>query len=156
MLQYEKLKEKAMGLFNFFKREDSLISNLKKHHRELFKIYEKILKLLHNKKIDKIPERLEQFNYKFKQHIMYEENFFYTKLHHMYRNDEEKQFYILSKKEEMKNIAKAIEKFIKKYTNVEMIRQEINLFEKELIKFGEILKKRISFEENVLYLMYKS
>jgi len=145
-----------MGLFDFFKKEDSLIANLKKHHRELFKIYEKIIKLLNGKKIEKIPQTLELFYYKFKQHIIYEENFFYTKLHHMYMHDEEKQFYILSKKDEMKRIVRGVEKFIKKYSNIELLKKELKEFEEELLKIGEVLKKRINFEENELYLMYKS
>ncbi len=144
-----------MWFGNFFKREDPLIAALKKHHKELFKIYLKIAVLVNKNKLEKIPPKLNDFYYKYKQHIIYEDNYFYAKLNELYKDDVEKKIFIRNKRDEMGAITKTVENFIKEYSNIEKIRDNLGMFKAEFQKIGAVLKSRVDFEESELYLLYK-
>ena len=144
-----------MWFGNFFKKEDPLIAALKKHHKELFRIYLKIAVLVNKNKLDKIPPKLNVFYYKYKQHIIYEDNYFYAKLNEIYKNDMEKKVFIRNKREEMDVITKAVESFIRAYPDVNHIRDNLGAFRQEFQKIGAALKNRVDFEENELYVLYK-
>ncbi|QCI27465.1 hemerythrin domain-containing protein [Caminibacter pacificus] len=144
-----------MWFGNFFKKEDPLITALKKHHKELFKIYLKIAVLVNKNKFDKIPSKLNDFYYKYKQHIIYEDNYFYAKLNEMYKNDTDKKIFIRNKREDMDKITVDVEKFIKDYTTIEKIRDNLGAFKREFQRIGAVLKSRVDFEESELYVLYK-
>jgi len=148
-----------MGVFSnltaFMKNEHPLIADLKTHHKELFKIFDKIHTYAHKGKIDKIPDKLKEFYYKYKKHVLYEEQYFYNKLQKLYHNNNETKFLLELKKAEMQKITRAVEKFITKFSHIDIIAKDIELFKKELMHIGEVLKKRIEYEEKELFLLYK-
>jgi len=144
-----------MWLKRLFNKEPELIKSLKRHHRELFKIYEKIESLVNKRKIEKIPELLEKFYLRYKQHILYEDNYFYAKLRELYDNEIETRIFIRSKRREMDSITERLINFIEKYKHKNEIVNNFEDFQREFYHIGEILKERIDFEENELYLLYK-
>ncbi len=144
-----------MWLKRFFSKEPELIRSLKRHHRELFKIYEKINDLVNKNKIEKIPEFLEKFYYRYKQHILYEDNYFYAKLRELYDDDIEVRLFIRSKRREMDSITNVLVNFIEKYDTSDKIAANYDEFKSEFYHLGDVLNERIEFEESELYLLYK-
>jgi len=144
-----------MWIKRFFAKEPELIKNLKKHHRDLVRIYSKINDNVNKDKIDKIPALLEKFYYRYKQHVLYEDNYFYAKIKHSYDNDIDKRILIRSKRREMDSITKFLIDFIEKYQNVENIKENYDYFKTEFYHLGDVLRERIDYEEKELYLLYK-
>jgi len=144
-----------MWLKRLFNKEPELIKSLKRHHRELFKLYSKINDQVNKENIAKLPELLERFYYRYKQHILYEDNYFYAKLRELYDEDIDKRLFIRTKRREMDSITNVLLNFIENYRSPEVIRENFDEFKSEFYHIGDVLKKRIDFEENELYLLYK-
>jgi hemerythrin-like domain-containing protein len=132
--------------------ENKLITELKDDHEKIFTIFMKIEKNFQKNNLKKIPELLKKFHYEYKLHIVYEDNYFYTYLKNKYNNDKPVLNFIDEKQKEMAVITRAINNFIKKYDNIEKINT--STFKKDLKKLGNMLYKRISFEESKLYTLY--
>jgi len=143
-----------MGLFDWIFGKKSVVDSLKNEHKKIISIYSKIVKLMEKEKFDRLPKHLKEFYYTYSRHILYEDNYFYSKLRKIYSHDKNKQLFIKLKREEMDEITKFIEKFINKFKTHHDIRENFEEFKKEIQVIGEVLSARVKFEESELYPLY--
>ncbi|WP_456480541.1 hemerythrin domain-containing protein [Nautilia sp.] len=132
--------------------EKKLIQELKKEHRKLFAIFNKIEKNLEKGKYGNVLNALKKFHYEYRLHIIYEDNYFYTYVKNKYKHDGSILNFINRKHQEMEQISRSIASFIKRFDNVNEIKTE--RFKKELQQLSKALKSRIEFEEQELYTLY--
>jgi hypothetical protein len=87
-------------------------------------------------------------------HINFEDSLLYSYLNDKYRYSDEKMTFITNASKEMQNISEVALKFINECSNPELYIQYRDKFKKELEIIGDILVKRIEFEEDRLYPLY--
>ena len=144
------------SLFSIFSKESKskLIKDLENEHKVLLKMYENIEKTLADKDLDKVIKLLSEFFYKYKKHVLMEDNYLYAKLLKKYEGYESIVNFIKETKDELDLITQMLEKFLLVYSSKEIIEQKINEFTHDFIKLGKALKERIEFEESKLYVLY--
>ena len=133
----------------------SLIYQLKNDHKKLFNIYSELYNLfINNDKHEIVVEKLIQLKVMLDMHIGFEDSLLYSYLNTKYRNLNNKLSFINSAKKEMENIIKVALKFIDDCSNPELYNEHKDRFKKELELIGDILVKRVEFEEDRLYPLY--
>ena len=142
-------KFKSFFIQEEFLYQDKLIRQLHKEHQNLFTIY---LKLNEEKNPKKRLKLFKKFYYEYHLHILKEDKQLYTFLLSKYTFVPKIYEKIKKKSEEMKEITNFIEKMAEKYSNIELI--DTDEFQKTLDKVGEVLTKRVEFEEKELYFYY--
>ncbi len=134
----------------------SLICQLKKDHKKLFNIYNELYNLfISNSDHKDIENVLNQLKTMLLIHINFEDSLLYSYLHGRYRHSSNKISFIDNASEEMQNISKVALKFISECSNPELYSKNKDKFQKELEIIGDILVKRIEFEEDRLYPLYE-
>ncbi len=134
----------------------SLIYQLKNDHKKLFNIYSELYNLfINNEKHEIIVEKLTQLKVLLHMHIGFEDTLLYSYLNGRYRNMSSKLSFINGAKQEMENIIEVALKFIDDCSNLELYNRHKDRFKKELELIGDILIKRVEFEEDRLYPLYK-
>ena len=140
----------------FFRKNSqvSLIKDLEKEHKELVKLYQQIETKFNKRNIEDVIKLLNKFFYKYKKHVLFEDNYLYDKLIKKYDGYESILNFINETKEEMNKITKMLEKFLLIYSTKETIKNKKNEFFHDYKKLGKALKERIEFEETKLYVLY--
>ena len=144
-----------MWIFKWFFKEKGVVEILKEDHKKIVDLYLKISKFIERGQTDKLPKLLKEFYYLYSKHILYEDNYFFSRLNTIYKDDKDKKTFINSKREEMDEITKFIEKFMSRFKTVEEISSNFDSFKKEFQIIGEVLSSRVAFEESDLYPLYK-
>jgi len=129
--------------------QNTLIEELHKEHQNLFNIF---LKLNEEKNPKKRLKLFKKFYYEYQLHILKEDKQLYTFLLNKYRLIPETFNKIKEKEQEMQEFTLFIEEMAKKYLTSSAIESEE--FQKDLKTVGEVLTKRIEFEETELYSYY--
>lgn len=133
----------------------SLIYQLKNDHKRLLNIYSELYNIfLNSEKHEIVVEKLIQLKVMLEMHINFEDSILYSYLNSKYKNFDDKLSFIKGAKKEMENIIRVAIKFIDNCSNSELYNKNRNRFQKELKLIGEILMKRIEFEEERLYSLY--
>ncbi len=133
----------------------SLIHQLKDDHKKLFTIYNELYNLfINNEKHEIVVEKLIQLKVMLDMHIDFEDSLLYSYLNNKYRNINNKLSFINDAQKEMENIIKVALKFIDDCSNSELYNKHRDKFKKELELIGDILVKRVEFEEDRLYPLY--
>ncbi len=133
----------------------SLIYQLKNDHKKLFNIYSELYNLfINDDKHDIVVEKLIQLKVMLDMHISFEDTLLYSYLNSKYRNINDKLSFINNAQKEMENIIKVALKFIDDCSNSELYNEHRDRFKKELKLIGDILVKRVEFEEDRLYPLY--
>ncbi len=133
----------------------SLIYQLKNDHKKLFNIYSELYNLfINDDNHDIVVEKLIQLKVMLDMHISFEDTLLYSYLNSKYRNINDKLSFINNAQKEMENIIKVALKFIDDCSNSELYNEHRDRFKKELKLIGDILVKRVEFEEDRLYPLY--
>jgi len=150
MLMYKlRFKFKSMFIKETKLYQNELINNLHKEHQTLFNIYLQLNDEKNNKKRLKL---FKKFYYEYHLHILKEDKQLYTFLLNKYTFVPETFNKIKEKEKEMQEITAFIEGMAKKYSTLSAIESED--FQKDLNTVGEVLTKRVEFEEKELYAYY--
>ena len=142
-------KVKSLFIQEEFLYKNKLIKQLHKEHQNLFNIY---LKLNDEKNPKKRLKLFKKFYYEYNLHVLKEDKQLYTFLLNKYTFIPEIYEKIKNKSDEMKEITKFIEEIAKKYSDIESI--DTDEFQHTLDIIGEVLTKRVEFEEKELYFHY--
>jgi len=133
----------------------SLIYQLKNDHKKLFSIYNEIYNLFaSNSDHKEIEDKLNQLKVMLIIHINFEDSLLYSYLHGIYSDNSDKILFIDNASKEMQNISKVALDFISECSNYELYNEHKDKFKNELEIIGDILVKRIEFEEDRLYPLY--
>jgi len=129
-----------------------LIDELKKEHNVLISLYSQIESNLQEKNYSKVLKLLKDFHKEFKEHIEFEDEYFYSYVKLKYRFVLKELQLIEQKQQEMQKISTILNKFMEDYNSVEAIKQE--RFKEDLNMIANALTNRIEFEETKLYSYY--
>jgi|GEM_PF-4695990 len=133
-----------------------LIGQLKSDHKKIFKLSKDIYSLFHKKdSFEEIREKLDILKSMLIMHLNFEDAILYPYLIDRYRLDGEKLSFIQKSSRGMENLSEISLKFIEECSNEELYRKHKDRFKKELKDIGELLLKRVKFEEEKLYPLYK-
>jgi regulator of sigma D len=133
----------------------SLINQLKNDHKKLFDIYNKLYDMfISNSNHKEINNKLHQLEVMLNIHINFEDTLLYAYLNNRYENDSDKLNFITNTDKEMKSISLVALNFINKCSNPKLYNKHKDKFKEELKIIGDILVKRVEFEENKLYPLY--
>ena len=133
----------------------SLIGQLENDHRKIMDIYEEIKAHFHEDANHlKIKEKLHKLKTMLQMHIDFEDSLLYPYLSSGYRNDGENMTFIEKANAEMLELASNAFKFISDCTDEMLFAQNREKFKEDFSAIGEILSKRIEFEETSLYPLY--
>ncbi len=141
------LRQKKNNLY-----QDKLIIRLNKEHRHLVSLALRIEEAVKNNDLKLFKSLLRKFEKELELHLLYEDTNLYEHLNSKYRFFDEVKNLISKKQNEMKDIASCVSSFIERYKKSENLEN----FLKEFSNIKEILLKRIEFEENILYDIYKN
>ncbi len=134
----------------------SLIYQLKNDHKKLFNIYNELYNsFTSNRNHKEIEDILTQLKIMLVMHINFEDSLLYSYLHGRYRHSNDKIEFIDNASKEMQGISKVALKFIQDCSDPELYSKHKDKFKKELELIGDILVKRIEFEEDRLYPLYE-
>jgi regulator of sigma D len=132
----------------------SLICQLKSDHKRLFNIYNELYNSFTSNSDHKIIEdKLNQLKIMLIIHINFEDALLYSYLKGRYK-DSSKISFIDNSNQEMGSISEVALNFIKECSNPELYHKHKERFQQELEIIGDILVKRVEFEEDRLYPLY--
>jgi len=129
--------------------QDELIDKLHKEHEKLFEIVGKMDEAVEKKNVKKLKKLINTFKQELELHVLYEDTNLYEHLYLRYHYYPEIREEIEKKHNEIKDIAVAVEDFINSHKEL-----NIDKFEEEFETIKEVLVKRVSFEEEILYDIY--
>jgi iron-sulfur cluster repair protein YtfE (RIC family) len=153
-------KGMKMGAFSFvksifgYKKTPKLVKNLKKEHQKLLELYQKMETHIASEEFSKLLKTLNQFYYKYKKHVLFEDNFLYSKLFNKFEGYDSVIKFLEDTRKELSSLSISLERFLKTYETEEEIKEKFNTFAKDFRTLGEMLRKRIEFEENKLFILY--
>ncbi len=129
--------------------QDELIDKLHREHEKLFEVVGKMDEAANNKDYKKLKKLINTFKQELELHVLYEDTNLYEHLYVRYHYYPKVKEEIQKKHNEIKDIAVAVEDFINNH-------QELNIdeFKEEFKIIKEVLVKRVSFEEEILYDIY--
>jgi len=130
--------------------QSELIEKLNKEHQTLFNIVISMEEAINKKDIKKIKKLVDSFKKELELHLLYEDTNLYEHLYNRYYYYENVRDVIQDKHNEMKDIAKAVQGFIETHQNLD----DLEAFNKDFQVVKDVLVKRVSFEEEVLYDIY--
>jgi len=132
-----------------------LIILLKRDHKRLFEIYGNIKNIFENgESYDKVINKLDELKAVLSMHIEFENSQLYSYLESIYKEDKIKLAFLYKADREMGDIVNIALKFIDKFSKLEILIKDREQFKKGLEEIGEVLVKRVEFEENRLYPLY--
>jgi len=132
--------------------QDELIEKLNKEHTKLFEIVTQMDEHIQNENLKQIKKLISKFKKELELHLLYEDTNLYEHLYLRYQYYPEIKNEINAKHEEMKNIAKAVHNFIETHYDFADFHQ----FKTDFENVKNVLVKRVSFEEDVLYDIYNN
>jgi regulator of sigma D len=136
--------------------DPSLIDTLKKDHSKLVTIYSNMWKEGFEKRdYKKLASLIAEFKAGFQSHLLKENVKFYVYLEQSLAGDLHTLQVVKDFRTDMNDIANAVIQFCKKYSHQAFTTEMEQEFERDYIKVGEVLTRRVSMEENELYLLYQ-
>jgi len=136
-------------LFGTKRQNDALINTLKKDHKDLVNIYVSINKAMEKNDFHKAQTELKKFVHEYNKHILLEDTQLYIALEEKYQDKKQVLKTIRTIAKDMNGITRTISFFEKKYQHINSNNKEE--FLKEFHNIGEVLTKRVEFEEERLY-----
>jgi len=136
-------------LFGTKKQNNALIDTLKGDHKNLVNIYTKIHKAVEKNNFAQAQSELKNFVHEYNKHILLEDTQLYIALEEKYKDKKQILKTIRSIGKDMNDITRTITFFEKKYKIINNSNKEE--FLAELDNIGEVLVKRVEFEEERLY-----
>lgn len=137
-----------------FAFDPTLVGKLKDDHKELLRVYGKIVAEKDRNNFTNMAQLLRDFKLLLQAHLMVENVRFYVYLQKQFAGDADVEEFIGDVRKEMDGIARAAIKFTNTYS-VDIFTDEMKAsFKAELTAIGAILVKRISMEESRLYTLY--
>ncbi len=134
----------------------SLIKILSDEHKKIFDAYLSLKDSFEkSSNFEEILDKLNILKITLDMHLNFEDSTLYTYLKYKYRNDNAKLNFIIYADKEMKDIAKSALKFIEECSDYKTYLKKREEFIKELNLIGEVITKRVAFEEGQLYPLYK-
>jgi hypothetical protein len=133
----------------------TLISKLKEDHQELVKLFIEIKTAATEERFSEVPRILSEFKLDLQTHLALENVRFYVYVQQHYAHDLETSDFITGLRSEMNGIARAVVKFIEKYSLGQLTHATAAIFNAELAEIGTVLTRRIQLEENRLYALYQ-
>ncbi len=138
------------------KYDPALIDTLKKDHSKLVNIYGSMWKEGFEKRdYKKLSSLIAEFKAGFQSHLLKENVKFYVYLEQSLADDLHTLQVVKDFRTDMNEIANAVIQFCKKYAHQAFTTEMEQEFERDYIKVGEVLTRRVSMEENELYLLYQ-
>ncbi len=132
----------------------ALVGKLKDDHKELFKIYGRIVAAKDSNNFTGMAQLMRDFKLMLQTHLMVENVRFYVYLQQQFAGDSDVVGFITDVRKEMDGIARAAIQFTNTYA-VDSYTEEMKKdFAKELNAIGQVLVKRIAMEESRLYTLY--
>jgi len=136
--------------------DPTLIDTLKKDHSKLVTIYGAMWKEGYEKRdFKRLAELIAEFKATFQSHLLKENVKFYVYLEQSLAGDLHTLQVVKDFRTDMNEIANAVIQFCKKYSHQAYTSEMEQDFEKDYVKVGEVLTRRVSMEENELYLLYQ-
>jgi len=129
--------------------QNELIEKLNKEHQKLFEVVGKMDEAIEAKDIKKLKKLIKIFKQELELHVLYEDTNLYEHLYLRYHYYPDVRVEIEKKHNEIKDIAGVVENFINSHKDLDLDKFKIEF---EVIK--DVLVKRVSFEEDVLYEIY--
>jgi len=130
--------------------QDELINKLNNEHQKLFDLVGKMDEAADNKDSKKLKKLIEMFKKELELHVLYEDTNLYEHLYLRYHYYEDVKLEIKQKHDEIKDIAIAVQNFIETHQDL----KSINKFKEDFGMIKNVLVKRVSFEEEILYDIY--
>ena len=144
-----RIKKYFKGKKNKF-YQNELIDKLNIEHQKLFEIVGKMDEAIAEKNAKKIKKLIGVFSRELELHVLYEDTNLYEHLYLRYHYYPDVRTEIEKKHNEIKNIAVAVGDFITKHKKLD----NIDSFKDDFEAVKQVLVKRVSFEEEILYGIY--
>jgi len=141
-------------LKKWFKKDNYLITTLKKDHLNLLNIFNELKEISQENDFEKIQSQIKLFVNEYYKHILLEDTQLYQALKEKYQNEPHIAQSIINLEKEMNKITRAIKFFDRKYSNG-LNKNNKDIYLEELNHIGNILKERIDLEEERLYPLFK-
>ena len=144
-----KIKKFFKGIKNPY-YQDELISKLHIEHQKLFTLVGQMDEAIEKKDSRKLKKLINSFKQELELHVLYEDTNLYEHLYLRYHYYPEVRAEIEKKHNEIKDIAVVVGDFInthKKLDSLERFQEDFNIIK-------DVLVKRVSFEEEILYEIY--
>ncbi len=136
--------------------DPALIDTLKKDHSKLVSLYGQMWKEGFEKKdYKRLSSIIAEFKAGFQSHLLKENVKFYVYLEQSLSDDLHTLQVVKDFRSDMNDIANAVIQFCKKYQHQAYTLEMEQEFERDYVKIGEVLTRRVSMEENELYLLYQ-
>ncbi|WP_144394960.1 hemerythrin domain-containing protein [Pleionea sediminis] len=133
-----------------------LIETLKNDHSKLVDLYGKLWDEGYSMKdFKRLSSLIAEFKASFQSHLLKENVKFYVYLEQSLSDDLHTLQVVKDFRSDMNDIANAVIQFCKKYQHQAFTDEMEQEFERDYIKIGEVLTRRVSMEENELYLLYQ-
>ncbi|NVJ50776.1 MAG: hemerythrin domain-containing protein [Gammaproteobacteria bacterium] len=137
--------------------DPSLIETLKKDHSKLVALYGAMWKEGFEKRdYKKLSNVIAEFKASFQSHLLKENVKFYVYLEQSLADDLHTLQVVKDFRTDMNEIANAVIQFCKKYAHQAFTVEMEQEFERDYVKVGEVLTRRVSMEENELYVLYQA
>ena len=134
------------------KYDPTLIDTLKKDHSKLVTLYGSMWKEGFEKKdYRKLSNMIAEFKASFQSHLLKENGQLYVYLEQSVAGDIHTLQVVKDFRTDMNEIANAVIQFCKKYAHQAFTHEMEQDFERDYVKIGEVLTRRVSMEENELY-----
>ncbi len=136
--------------------DPDLIASLKRDHRLLLDIYQRIWSEGYKtKNYPKLVSQIVRFKVRFQAHLLKENVKFYVYLEQKLSDDDHSLQVIKDFRRDMNSIAIAVVSFCKRYSDVKYTSNSIERFSVDYKNIGEALITRIQLEEKDLYTLYR-
>lgn len=136
--------------------DPALVDNLKNDHTHLVTLFGQIWELGYQANNPrKLASLVSQFKRDFQAHLLKENVKFYVYLEQNLSNDVTSMELVRDFRNEMNDIAHAVVKFCKRYSQPIKMQVLQKHFPEEYQQVGEVLTHRVSLEENELYTLYQ-
>jgi len=132
--------------------QDELINKLNQEHQKLFSLVGEMDEAVEKGKIRKLKKLVNSFKKELELHVLYEDTNLYEHLYLRYHYYEDVRLAIKRKHDEIKGIAVAVQAFIDTHKELHSVDE----FKKDFEGIKQVLVKRVSFEEEVLYDIYNT
>ena len=144
-----RIKKFLKGIKNPY-YQDELISKLHTEHQKLFTLVGQMDEAIEKNNIKKLKKLLNVFKQELELHVLYEDTNLYEHLYLRYHYYPDVRNEIEKKHNEIKDIAVVVADFIATHKNLDSVEK----FEKDFNIIKDVLVKRVSFEEEILYEIY--
>lgn len=136
--------------------DPTLIHSLKKDHATLVDLFQRIwAEGFQRQDFHQLSQLLTLFKSSFQAHLIKENVRFYVYLEQHLAEDVHTLQVVRDFRADMNDIAGAVLHFCKRYSHEAFSEEMLQSFERDYQKVGEVLTRRVSLEENELYILYE-